>query len=202
MIHPLPITLEGNGVRLEPLTMAHHDGLVTAAADGKLWELWYTSVPTADETADYIQRALDGTAAGLMLPWAVRDLRSGTIVGSTRYHDMVREIDRVEIGYTWYGVSVQRSHVNTACKLLLLGHAFDTLGCAVVGLRTSSLNLRSQHAIEALGARKDGVLRHFEAGRGGLPRDTVVYSILAAEWPAMQARLTARMAGGTGRRAG
>jgi RimJ/RimL family protein N-acetyltransferase len=194
MIHPAPITLEAHGVRLEPLTMAHHDGLVTAAADGKLWELWYTSVPTANETADYIQHAIDGTAAGHMLPWAVRNLETGAIVGSTRYHDIVREIDRVEIGYTWYGASAQRSHVNTACKLLLLGHAFDTLDCAVVGLRTDNFNFRSQRAILALGARLDGVLRHQMARRDGTVRDSHLYSILRSEWHDVRRHLELRLA--------
>jgi RimJ/RimL family protein N-acetyltransferase len=194
MIHPLPITLEGNGVRLEPLSMAHHDGLVAAAADGKLWELWYTSVPTADETAEYIQRAIEGAATGQMLPWAVRNLESGAIVGSTRYHDIVAEIDRVEIGYTWYGASAQRSHVNTACKLLLLGHAFDTLGCAVVGLRTDNFNFRSQRAILALGAKLDGVLRHQMARRDGTVRDSHLYSILRSEWPDARRHLELRLA--------
>ena len=194
MIHPAPITLEGNGVRLEPLTMAHHDGLVAAAADGKLWDLWYTSVPTADETAEYIQHAIDGTAAGHMLPWAVRNLETGAIVGSTRYHDIVAEIDRVEIGYTWYGASAQRSHVNTACKLLLLAHAFDTLGCQVVGLRTDAFNTRSQRAIEGLGAKKDGVLRRFQARRDGTARDSVQYSILVEEWRDVRRHLEARLA--------
>lgn len=196
MIHPVPITLESNGVRLEPLTMAHHDGLVAAAADGKLWELWYTSVPTEDETADYIQRAIDGTAAGHMLPWAVRNLETGAIVGSTRYHDIVAGIDRVEIGYTWYGASAQRSHVNTTCKLLLLGHAFDTLGCAVVGLRTDNFNFRSQRAILALGAKLDGVLRHQMARRDGTVRDSHLYSILRSEWRDVRRHLELRLARG------
>ena len=120
MITPLPVTLEGNGVRLEPLTSDHRDGLAAAASDGRLWELWYTSVPSPESTATYIADALAGQKAGQMLPWAVRDLASGTIVGTTRYHAIVRDIDRVEIGYTWYGAKWQRSHVNSACKLLLV----------------------------------------------------------------------------------
>src|SRR4051812_24216202 len=128
MISPTTITLEGHGVRLEPLSAEHRDGLASAAADGRLWELWYTSVPDADGTVAYIDAALEGQRAGHMLPWAVRDLASGTIAGTTRYHDIVPAIDRVEIGWTWYGASWQRTHVNTACKLLLMTHAFESLG--------------------------------------------------------------------------
>ena len=129
-----------------------------------------------------------------MLPWAVRELTTGAIVGSTRYHDIVARIDRVEIGYTFYAASWQRSHVNTACKLLLLGHAFDALGCRVVGLRTDNFNFASQRAIEALGARRDGVLRHHAARRDGTVRDTVVYSILASEWRDVRRHLELRLA--------
>ena len=194
MIFPAPLTLDGHGVRLEPLTPSHAEALAAAAADGKLWELWFTSVPTADETAAYIEEALRGQLDGQMLPWAVRDLDTDEIVGTTRYHDIVREIDRVEIGYTWYAARVQRSHVNTACKLLLLTHAFDRLGCAVVGLRTDLYNTRSQQAIAALGAQRDGVLRHHQARRDGSARDSVMFSILRAEWPAVREHLEARLA--------
>lgn len=194
MILPAPLALDGHGVRLEPLTPSHAEALAAAAADGKLWELWFTSVPTADETAAYIEAALRGQVDGQMLPWAVRDLDTDTIVGSTRYHDIVSEIDRVEIGYTWYAARVQRSHVNTACKLLLLTHAFEALGCAVVGLRTDLHNTRSQAAIAALGAQRDGVLRHHQARRDGSVRDSVMFSILRAEWPAVRAHLEARLA--------
>jgi RimJ/RimL family protein N-acetyltransferase len=194
MNKPSPITLEGHGVRLEPLAEEHHDELVAAAADGKLWELWFTAVPEPGQTHDYIASALAGHEAGHMLPWAVRELTSGRIVGSTRYHDIVAAIDRVEIGYTWYGRSWQRSHVNTSCKLLLLGHAFDTLGCKVVGLRTDNFNFASQRAIEALGAKKDGVLRHHQARRDGTVRDSVMYSILASEWPDVRRHLELRSA--------
>lgn len=189
----MPVTLEGNGVRLEPLTRDHRDGLAAAASDGRLWELWYTSVPSPESTATYIGDALAGQKAGQMLPWAVRDLSTGTIAGSTRYHDIVREIDRVEIGYTWYGSKWQRSHVNSACKLLLLTHAFETLGCKVVGLRTDNFNFPSQKAIEALGAKKDGVIRHHFARRDGTVRDSVMYSILAAEWPDVKRHLKLRL---------
>jgi RimJ/RimL family protein N-acetyltransferase len=128
-----------------------------------------------------------------MLPWAVREISSGRIVGSTRYHDIVAPIDRVEIGYTWYGASWPRTHVNTACKLLLLAHAFDTLGCAVAGLRTDNFNFRSQRAIEALGAKKDGVLRHHQARRDGTARDSVMYSILESEWRDVRRHLEHRL---------
>ena len=194
MIAPAPCTLEGHGVRLEPLTAEHTDGLVAAATDGRLWELWYTSVPTPDEAKQYIAAAIEGQRVGHMLPWVVRESSSGVVVGSTRYHDIVRQIDRVEIGYTWYARRWQRSHVNTACKLLLLGHAFDSLGCAVVGLRTDNFNVASQRAIAALGAQKDGVLRHHQARRDGSARDSVMFSILAAEWPDVRRHLTTRLA--------
>ena len=193
MISPRPDVLEGHGVRLEPLTEDHHDGLLRAAADGKLWELWFTSVPAPEETRAYISKALSGQRHGHMLPWAVRELTTGDVIGSTRYHDIVPAIDRVEIGYTFYAERWQRSHVNTACKLLLLGHAFDTLGCQVVGLRTDNFNFASQRAIEALGAKKDGVLRHHQARRDGTARDTVAYSIVASEWPDVKRHLELRL---------
>jgi RimJ/RimL family protein N-acetyltransferase len=188
-----PITLEGHGVRLEPLTSEYEADFRAAAADGKLWELWYTAVPEPDKVGRYIADALAGQAAGHMLPWAVRELTSGDIVGSTRYHDIVPAIDRVEIGHTWYAARVQRSHVNTACKLLLLMHAFETLGCKVVGLRTDNFNFRSQRAIEALGAKRDGVIRHHQARRDGTVRDSVMYSILVTEWPDVKRHLTTRL---------
>jgi RimJ/RimL family protein N-acetyltransferase len=194
VISPSPITLEGHGVRLEPLAREHHDGLVAAARDGDLWKLWFTSVPAPEEAHAYISAAVAGRDAGHMLPWAVRDLASGTLVGSTRYHDIVAAIDRVEIGYTWYARRCQKSHVNTACKLLLLGHAFESLGCAVVGLRTDNFNFTSQRAIEALGAKKDGVIRHHAPRRDGTARDTVIYSILASEWRDVKRHLELRLA--------
>lgn len=194
MIQPLPTTLEGHGVRLEPLAPAHAEGLTAAASDGRLWELWFTSVPRPEEVADYIATAEAGRQAGHMLPWAVRELATGTLVGSTRYHDVVPAIDRVEIGYTWYAASRQRTQVNSACKLLLLDHAFETLGCAVVGFRTDNFNFRSQRAIEALGAKKDGVLRHHQARRDGSARDSVLYSILRHEWPDVRKHLSTRLA--------
>jgi RimJ/RimL family protein N-acetyltransferase len=194
VIVPAPITLEGHGVRLEPLAVAHQDGLAAAAADGRLWELWFTFVPEPEQTGAYIAEALDGYRAGHMLPWAVRELATGTIVGSTRYHDVVPQVDRVEIGYTWYAARWQRSHVNTACKLLLLGHAFEALGCRVVGFRTDNFNFASQKAIAALGARHDGAIRHHQPRRDGSVRDTMMYSILAVEWPDVKRHLAARLA--------
>ena len=194
MIDPVPVTLEGYGVRLEPLTMAHAPDLATAAADGKLWELWYTSVPEPGRTEAYIAAALEGQKEGHMLPWAVRELSNGEIVGTTRYHDIVKPIDRVEIGWTWYAASRQRSHVNTACKLLLFTHAFETLGCAVVGLRTDNFNYRSQKAIAALGAKLDGVLRHHQARRDGTVRDSVMFSVLKTEWRDVKRHLELRLA--------
>ncbi len=184
-----PVTLEGHGVRLEPLAPDHAPALAAAAADGRLWELWFTGVPEPGQTIAYVEQALAGQRDGHMLPWAVRDLASGTIVGSTRFHDIVPAIDRLEIGYTWYARSHQRSHVNTGCKRLLLAHAFETLGCAVVGLRTDNFNFASQRAIATLGARKDGVIRHHAPRRDGTVRDTVMYSLLAGEWPEVRAHL-------------
>jgi len=189
-----PITLEGHGVRLEPLRPDHAADLVPAASDGNLWELWFTSVPSPEQAATYVADALAGQQAGHMLPWAVRELTSNTIVGSTRYHDIVPAVDRVEIGYTWYAGKWQRSHVNTACKLLLLTHAFETLGCKVVGLRTDNFNFTSQRAILALGAHLDGVLRHHQARRDGTVRNSMMYSILVDEWPDVKRHLALRMA--------
>jgi RimJ/RimL family protein N-acetyltransferase len=189
-----PIVLEGHGVRLEPLAREHHDGLVAAARDGELWKLWYTSVPEPEQAHAYISAALAGQQAGHMLPWTVRDLAHDTIVGTTRYHDIVPGVDRVEIGYTWYARRCQKSHVNTACKLLLLGHAFDELHCVVVGFRTDNFNFTSQQAIAGLGAKKDGVIRHHHPRRDGTVRDTVLYSILVTEWQEVKRHLELRLA--------
>ena len=194
MIDVRPAVLERDGIRLEPLTDDHADALNSAAADGRLWELWFTAVPAPDRMPAYVATALQGQRDGHMLPWVVRDLSTGAIVGSTRYHDIVPAIDRVEIGYTWYAERCQRTHVNTTCKLLLFAHAFETLGCKVVGLRTDNFNFRSQRAIEGLGARKDGVLRHHAARRDGTVRDSVMYSILLAEWPDVRRHLELRLA--------
>ena len=193
MIHPKPATLEGHGVRLEPLAREHAAGLAEAAKDGRLWELFFTSVPEVEQVQAYISGALAGQERGEMLPWAVRDLKSGAIVGSTRYHDIIAAAARVEIGYTWYAKRMQRTHVNSACKLLLFAHAFESLKCKVVGLRTDNFNFRSQRAIEALGAKKDGVIRHHWPRRDGSIRDTVMYSVLAAEWPDVRRHLESRL---------
>ncbi len=193
MIELRPVTLEGHGVRLEPLSAEHQPGLEAAAADGELWRLFFTSVPAPGETRAYIEEALRGQEEGHMLPWAVRDVVSGALVGTTRYHDVVAAADRVEIGWTWYAASRQRTHVNTACKLMLMEHAFETVGCGVVGLRTDNLNLRSQRAIEALGAKKDGAIRHHALRRDGSVRDSVMYSVLATEWPDVRKHLETRL---------
>ncbi len=181
-------------MRLEPLELAHEQDLAAAAADGALWELWFTAVPAPAETKAYIELALTRQREGRMLPWAVRNLADGAIVGSTRFHDIHPEIDRVEIGYTWYAKRWQRSYVNTSCKLLLMTHAFETLGCKVVGLRTDKFNFASQRAIEALGAKRDGLIRHFSTRRDGSARDVVIYSIIASEWPEVKLHLTQRLA--------
>ena len=198
MIRAQPLVLEGRGIRLEPLTDEHHEALADAAADGRLWELWFTAVPPPEGMRAYVADALKGQREGHMLPWIVRDRASGAVIGSTRYHDIVPAIDRVEIGHTWYRQSRQRTHVNTTCKLLLLAHAFDALGCKVVGLRTDNFNFRSQRAIEALGAKRDGVIRHYGARRDGTVRDVVMYSILASEWPDVRRHLELRLARHTG----
>ena len=188
------VTLEGHGVRLEPLVPGHGDALAAAASDGKLWELWFTSVPTVQEVPTYISLALAGEREGSMLAWAVRELGTGTIVGTTRYHDVAAALHRVEIGYTWYAARSQKSHVNSACKLLLLAHAFDDLRCRVVALRTDTFNFASQRAIEGLGARRDGVIRRHQFRRDGTVRDSVFYSILAEEWPDVRHHLEFRLA--------
>lgn len=193
MLKPVPVVLERGAVRLEPMGEQHIPALQEAASDGALWELWFTVVPTPDETAAYVATALCGLRDGHMLPWVVRDLESGIVVGSTRYHDIVSEIDRVEIGYTWYAKGWQRTHVNTTCKLMLLEHAFEALRCKVTGLRTDNFNFRSQRAIEGLGAKKDGVIRHHKARKDGTVRDTHLYSILATEWPDVRRHLELRL---------
>jgi len=187
-----PLTLERDGVRLEPLAAHHADGLRAAACDGELWTLRVTSVPEPDQVDAYIAAAIAMRPA--RLAFAVLDAASGRVLGSTSYHDAVPAVERLEIGYTWYAHSAQRSHVNTTCKLLLLAHAFDTLGCALVGLRTDNFNHASQAAIERLGAKKDGVLRHHALRRDGTVRDTVMYSIARGEWPEVRAQLLYRLA--------
>jgi N-acetyltransferase len=189
MQKPEPCTLEAPLVRLEPMAIEHTAALEAAARDGELWNLRVTSVPAPGDMAFHIAAGLKGRDEGHMLPFVVRDLPSGKIIGSTRYHDIVPAIDRLEIGYTWYGKSWQRSHVNTSCKLLLMTHAFETLGAQLVGWRTDNYNFASQRAIERLGARKDGVLRHHAPRRDGTVRDTVMYSLAAGEWPEVKAHL-------------
>jgi RimJ/RimL family protein N-acetyltransferase len=189
-----PVTLRDHGVRLEPLALSHEDGLRAAAADGELWKLRVTSVPAPDETRAYIETALQMRAAGDRFAFAVIDDASHRVLGSSSYHDILPAVKRVEIGYTWYAKSQQRSHVNTTCKLLMMGHAFDTLTCRTVGWRTDNFNFASQQAIERLGARKDGVIRGHAVRRDGTIRDTVMYSMAASEWPEAKAQLLYRRA--------
>jgi RimJ/RimL family protein N-acetyltransferase len=184
-----PVTLRARGVLLEPLALQHEAGLRAAAADGELWNLRVTSVPAPEDTRAYIETALQSREQGHRFAFAVIDEASHTVLGSTSYHDIVPAIRRVEIGYTWYAKRVQHTHVNTTCKLLLLEHAFGTLGCQVVGWRTDNYNIASQRAIERLGAKKDGVIRHHALRRDGTVRDTVMYSLLAGEWPEVKAHL-------------
>ncbi len=186
---PEPVTLFGRHVRLEPMHADHEPGLQDAAADGELWRLRVTSVPEPEQTAIYIANALMGQQDGIMLPFVVRLNSTGKLIGSTRYHDILPDVDRLEIGYTWYARSMQRTAVNTESKLLLMTHAFEALGCAVVGLRTDNFNFASQRAIERLCARKDGVISHSARRRDGTVRDTVMYSIVAGEWPEVKAQL-------------
>lgn len=184
-----PVTLRDRGVRLEPLALAHEDGLRAAAADGELWKLRITSVPEPQDTRAYIEAALKMREEGHRFAFAVVEDETGTVLGTTSYHDIVPAVKRVEIGWTWYRKSVQRTHVNTTAKLLMMGHAFDTLGCHVVGWRTDNFNFASQRAIERLGAKKDGVLRGHALRRDGTIRDTVMYSMRAGEWPEARAQL-------------
>ncbi|RYF01729.1 MAG: N-acetyltransferase [Comamonadaceae bacterium] len=184
-----PVTLRDRGIRLEPLALSHEQGLAAAAADGELWKLRITSVPEPGGTRTYIENALEGFAQGHRFAFAVIDEATGQVLGTTSYHDIVPAVKRVEIGWTWYAKRVQRSHVNTTAKLLLLTHAFDTLGCNVVGWRTDNYNFASQRAIERLGAKKDGVLRGHALRRDGTIRDTVMYSMRAGEWPEARAQL-------------
>ena len=184
-----PVVLCSQGVRLEPLALAHEDGLAAAAADGQLWRLRVTSVPEPHQTGAYIETALQMREAGNRFAFAVVDEATGRVLGSTSYHDILPTVRRLEIGWTWYRHSVQRSHVNTTAKLLLLDHAFDVLGCQVVGWRTDNFNFASQRAIERLGARKDGVIRGHALRRDGTVRDTVMYSLRAGEWPESRAQL-------------
>ncbi len=184
-----PVTLRARGIRLEPLALDHEVGLAAAAADGELWRIRVTSVPAPQDTRAYIETALQGRADGHRFAFAVVDEASERVLGSTSFHDILPAVQRVEIGYTWYAQSAQRSHVNTTAKLLMMGHAFDILGCQVVGWRTDNYNFASQRAIERLGARKDGVIRLHQLRRDGTVRDTVIYSMTAGEWPEARAQL-------------
>lgn len=181
-----PTVLTYRGIRLEPLGMQHEAGLRDAAADGELWRLRVTSVPEPENTAAYIE-----TALGMRdrLAFAVIGEADGKVLGSSSYHDILPAVRRLEIGYTWYAQSRWRTALNTACKLMLLTHAFETLGAKTVGWRTDIENIRSQTAIERLGARKDGVIRGHALRRDGSIRDTVMYSMIEAEWPQAKQRL-------------
>jgi RimJ/RimL family protein N-acetyltransferase len=178
-----PIRLQDDHVVLEPLSLDHVPALEAAAADGELWNLTVTSVPSPGQARDYVEKALQGQADGLMLPFAVRETGSGDIVGSTRYYEIDAALPRLALGYTWYAKRWQKSHLNTACKRLLLQHAFEVVGCVAVEFHTDLRNLDSQRAIERLGARREGVLRAHKRRRDGSLRDTVCFSILADEWP-------------------
>ena len=184
-----PVTLTDRGVTLLPMALEHETGLQSAAADGELWNIRVTSVPAPHETRQYIEQALAMREMGNRFAFVVLETATGKVLGSSSYHDIVPAIKRLEIGYTWYAKSVQRSHVNTTCKLLLMTHAFETLGCHVVGWRTDNFNFASQAAIERLGAKKDGVIRGHALRRDGTIRDTVMYSLLAGEWPEVKAQL-------------
>ena len=184
-----PTTLSARGITLVPLDASHEAGLRAAAADGALWNIRVTSVPEPEQTLKYIEDALQMRADGNRFAFAVTDTASDEVLGTTSYHDIIPAARRVEIGYTWYAKRVQRSHVNTTCKLLMLQHAFDTLACKVVGWRTDNFNFASQAAIERLGAQKDGVIRGHALRRDGTIRDTVMYSLRAGEWPEARAQL-------------
>ena len=190
---PLPTALEDGYVVLEPLCPEHIPSLEAAAADGELWRLWFTSVPAPGEMAAYVAKALDGQREGRMLPFAIREKSTGELVGSTRFYDIVSDPPRMAIGYTWYARRWQKSHLNTACKRLLLAHAFGQLGCIAVEFHTDGRNLDSQRAIERLGAQREGVLRAHKRRADGSLRDTVCYSILAREWPDVDRWLELRL---------
>lgn len=184
-----PVILSDRGITLEPLDWSHEDGLRAAAADGELWKIRVTSVPEPEQTRAYIDMAMTMRQEGNRFAFVVKDDASGKVIGSSSYHDILPAVKRVEIGYTWYGLSWQRTHVNTACKLMMMSHAFETLGCPVVGWRTDNFNYASQRAIERLGARLDGVIRGHALRRDGTIRDTVMYSMRAGEWPEVKAQM-------------
>jgi N-acetyltransferase len=188
-----PVLLEDAHVALEPLTLEHAPALEAAAADGELWNLWFTSAPAPGEAAAYIAKALDGQRAGLMLPFAVREKSSSEVVGTTRFYDFVNDPRRLAIGYTWYAKRWQKSHLNTACKRLLLQHAFEQLGCVAAEFHTDHRNLDSQRAIERLGAVREGVLRNHKRRPDGSLRNTVCFSIIDSEWPDVSRWLAMRL---------
>lgn len=188
-----PVTLSARGIELVPLALHHEAGLAAAAADGELWNIRVTSVPEPGQTRKYIEDALQMYQEGKRVAFAVTDADTGTVLGTTSYHDILPAVKRVEIGYTWYAKRCQRTHVNTTAKLLMMGHAFETLGCHVVGWRTDNFNFASQAAIERLGARKDGVIRGHALRRDGTIRDTVMYSLRSGEWPEVKAQLLYRL---------
>ncbi len=184
-----PVTLSARGITLVPLMLNHEDGLRAAAADGELWNIRVTSVPEPENTRKYIEDALAMREAGNRFAFCVTEQATGKVLGSSSYHDILAAVKRVEIGYTWYAKSAQLSHVNSTAKLLLMTHAFETLGCNVVGWRTDNFNFASQAAIERLGAKKDGVIRGHALRRDGTIRDTVMYSLRSGEWPEVKAQL-------------
>lgn len=188
-----PVSLQACGIALVPLALTHEAGLRDAAADGALWTLRVTSVPTPEQTRHYIDEALAMREAGHRFAFAVTEAATGTVLGSTSFHDILPAVKRLEIGYTWYARRCQRTHVNTAAKLLMMTHAFETLGCQVVGWRTDNFNFTSQAAIERLGAKKDGVIRGHALRRDGTIRDTVMYSMRSVEWPEAKAQLRYRL---------
>jgi RimJ/RimL family protein N-acetyltransferase len=189
MTWPAPITLTGKTARLEPLSPAHAPGLIEAVTDGKLWELWYTAIPSPEEMESNITRRLALQAKGEMLPFTIFDQANGQTIGMTTYMNIDAANRHVEIGSTWTRKSAQRSSINTECKLLLLTHAFEALNCIAVEFRTHFFNHQSRRAIERLGARQDGILRSHRVDAAGMLRDTVVYSIIAAEWPTVRRHL-------------
>jgi RimJ/RimL family protein N-acetyltransferase len=184
-----PVTLRGRHAMIEPLAREHEDAVKRAAADGELWRLWYTSVPSPEGTAKWLDIALDMRERLGAMPFVVRDNASGEVIGSTRYFNIDAQNRRLEIGHTWYAKRVQRTAVNTECKLLLLTHAFETLQCIAVEFRTHWFNHQSRTAIARLGAKQDGVLRNHQLQPDGSRRDTVVFSIIDAEWPAVKRHL-------------
>ncbi len=183
-----PIHLEARSIRLVPLSLEHEAGLRAAAADGELWNIRVTSVPEPEQTRKYIEDALAMREAGNRFAFAVLDAASGTVLGSSSFHDILPAVKRLEIGYTWYAKRCQRTHINTTCKLLMMTHAFEVLNCNVVGWRTDNFNFASQAAIERLGARKDGVIRGHALRRDGTIRDTVMYSLRSGEWTEVKAQ--------------